>query len=49
MTPEQIERAAGLSGEEIHRLYEKARYSREGCSAREAEAMQEHCRKICRK
>ena len=48
MTPEQIERAAGLSGEEItgftKRPLQQGRLQRP-----EAEAMQEHCRKICRK
>ncbi len=47
MTPEEIERTAGISHEkEIHQLYEKARYSREGCSSQEAEAMAEHCRRL---
>ena len=32
-SPEEIEFAAGIDSEVIHHLYEKARYSKEGCSA----------------
>lgn len=38
-TPEELEIAAGLGGSEhlqLHEYYEKARYSREGCTAEEA-------------
>lgn len=33
--PEEIEAKVGLQNAELHGLYEKARYSREGCSAQE--------------
>ncbi len=32
-SPREIEAAAGIDSEVIHHLYEKARYSKEGCSA----------------
>lgn len=40
-TPQELEEMASLSGQErdaLHRLYEKARYSREGCGADEVKA-----------
>lgn len=35
-TPEEIEEKAGLENPELHHIYEKARYSKQGCSARES-------------
>ncbi len=33
--PEEIERLAGLENQQLHELYEKARYSPDGCTAQE--------------
>lgn len=45
-TPAQLEEAAGLKKTEecllLHSCYEKARYSLEGCTAEEAEAVRKH-------
>lgn len=38
-TPEEIEREAGVSQQTLHELYEKARYSPEGCSQTEVRAL----------
>ncbi len=54
MTPEQLELAAGIRKTEaaseesagFHELYEKARYSREGCSRQEEQQMREYCRRL---
>lgn len=48
MTPEEIEKDTGLCATEtavlLHKTYEKARYSREGCSQEEAAALKEALR-----
>ncbi len=49
MTPEQIEETAGIAEAELHQLYEKARYSRDGCSADDAARMAVCWRKIRKK
>lgn len=53
MTPYQLEQAAGIWKSEgasarsrFHHLYEKARYSREGCSKEEERQMDECCREL---
>lgn len=38
-SPEEIEESAGLSWEELHRLYEKARYGPVGCTAEESRSL----------
>ena len=37
--PEEIERLAGLENQQLHELYEKARYSPDGCTAQENRAL----------
>lgn len=54
MTPYQLEQAAGIwdseeetmQKERFHFLYEKARYSQEGCSREEEQQMKECCRSL---
>ncbi len=44
MTPEQLEKAAGIREQAIHTLYEKARYSQKGCDALDENLMKACCR-----
>ena len=38
-SPQEIETRAGLEDSQLHRLYEKARYSQEGCTSQESRSL----------
>jgi len=38
-SPQEIETRAGLEDRQLHRLYEKARYSQEGCTSQESRSL----------